>query len=366
MYKKIILISLLVFSFTLFSQNVNPFNLKIGFFDYPVNPLLANCTVYELEVMIQGANIFTKDLNGDKLILNKVTYNSFGLNPDSPLFYPKIYSFKKYHKPEIPYENGFSIRVTLSDVELYFIKSDVENEYNIKQKYFINVSIKYKNIAHTDKTFEIDELIEKFITQLEGNDVMIVAQNKMEFISGAQNEKIIQNVLNWSKEFIKEEIDLVYNIDSHKFYDLSKTNKLKQGAFIDEITSEIKELEKLNVNLKERNPFDQKIDELIIKLTHLSESDDYKNREEIRFYTESNLGNLFNIQEKFDDASVHYEKSLNNTDKRKLIEQINDKLQALKARDKKRKILFDKSGKVKSEYSKMYEKTRTNYLPEIN
>ncbi len=341
-----------------YGQNVNSFYLRLNQYNYPSHPLPTNCEVYGVSSNINNRNIFAYKPNGDKLVLKDLNTSSQGL-------YPKLFSFSKYHKSTIPYDNGFLLNINIDDVELYHEYSGKDNIYNIYSKYKLVLSITHKKNVIIGDTINYNDIEGSFVSSLSPKDVHIIANNKESELAHNLNSKILSKIVYPLNTDIKDLIDLSFSKDYIKFYGISKAKKLISEDQIKSLGKRIKNLESLDKNILNRDEFNTELNSLITLFSDLKKSKDYTNYNSFKSYAHANLASLYTLKEDFNKAGTNYDYALlyNNKDRFNTI--LKEEKLKMKYKKENKQILFNDDN-FNDSYSTQYLKTFKTRKRKIN
>ena len=160
-------------SFFGFGQKATGFYLKLHQFNYPSEPLPSSCEVYGVSAQVGNKSIVTRDYRGDLLVLHDLKVLWGGYDPGKTGYVPKLFSFDKYHKSTIPYENGFLLKIQMDNVELYHEYTGKDDIYEIKGDYEYRLSVTHQNKLITTDTLKYQEILGSFSSTLPAEDVHI-------------------------------------------------------------------------------------------------------------------------------------------------------------------------------------------------
>ncbi|MBD1259832.1 hypothetical protein HZY62_04480 [Maribacter polysiphoniae] len=335
-------------------QKANSFYLKLHQYDYPTNPLPVSCEVYGVSAQVANKSIYTYDYRGDKLVLHDIKVLWGGYDPGTVGYVPKLFTFYKYHKSTIPYDNGFLLKIEMDDVELYHEYTGKDNIYEVKGDYEFRLSITHQNAIVTADTLEYSEVLGTFASSLSDEDVHIIATNKASELAIYLNEKILTSSVNAFRRFARARIDLSYTKEYIKFYGISKTKKLEIGEKVHELHKRIKNLEKLDEIVNDRGAFNKEVNLLIEEFTSMKNLNDYAQYDTFKFYVHSNLASLYAITESFNKVRTNYETALTFNDKARFVGIITEELRKSNHRADNKTNLFDEEGKFKETFSHRY------------
>ncbi len=316
-----------------YGQKVTSFYEQLHQFNYPETPLPNTCEIYGYTSNLLKTSMFTYDYRGEVLRLHKLkatpaTYG-FGIQEDELI--PKLFAFDKYHKKEVPFENGFLVSTDVSDIEFYHKKNGkTAGQYAIYYRYSVRFSITHKDEILTEKTYEYDEYAQEFSTELRGEDVHIVATNKTTELAKDFNDTVLKRVSWVIKKYLKETIDLSFRREYIKFYGLTKLKKISVGEEIKALQRRLKELKKIDQEIENRAGYQTELQALGEALEHFKSASEYRNLEPFRFYIHANLASIYTLKEQYEQANEHYDIAARHTDKlrfQNIIKEEQDKMQ---------------------------------------
>lgn len=312
------------------------------------------CEVYGVSTSVNKRSIITYDYRGDKLRLSDLKIRNAGYSAINNPLVPKLFAFSKYHKPEIPFENGFLLKMEMDDVELYHEYTGEDGVYNINTAYQVRLSVLHKNDIIVSDTLHYNETISTFTSELSGEDVHIIATNKANELALTLNDQVLPAIISSFHQFSKDLVDLSFTQDFIKFYGISKSKKLITGEETKVIEKRIKKLENLDKDILNRDAFNKELEELTTIFIDLRSSDDYKNHESYRFYVHANLASLYTLREDFGKVHYHYNLALTYTDKARFTMMVNEQLGKAMRRKENQSLLFDSTMGFNESYSANY------------
>lgn len=345
---------LLIGTYTGYSQKANSFYLKLHQYNYPTNPLPKSCEIYGVSSQVANKSIITYDYRGDKLVLHDIKVLWGGYDPGTKGYVPKLFAFEKHPNSKIPYSNGFLLKIEMDDVELYHEGTGENDMYAIKGDYEFRMSIIHQDAVVVSDTLSYSESLGIFSTGLPKEDVHIIATNKASELAMDLNGKILKSSVNAFRRFAHSRIDLSYTRQYLKFYGISKTKKLNTGVKVMELHKRIKNLEKLDEIVTDRNAFNNELGLLIKEFISLKNSNDYAQNKMFKFYVHSNLASLYTLNESFDKVNSNYETALKYNDRAKFVGIITDELRKTNQRRDNKANLFDRHGNFKDRFSQRY------------
>lgn len=335
-------------------QNPNSYNLQIHQYNYPSNPLPNTCEVYGVSAAVENKSIITYDYRGDRLSLKDLKLRNLSYNPSNSPLIPKLYAFSKYHKSEIPYENGFLLKLDMDDVVLFHEYTGKEGIYNINSEYEIRLSVSHKDKVIVTDTLRFGKTVGSFTSELPAEDVHIIATNKANELASSLTDNIMSSAIGNFHQFSKNLVDLSFTKDFIRFYGISKQKKLITGEETKVVEKRIKKLEQLDKNILKRDAFNNEVKELTAIFMNFKTTEDYKNYEGYRFYVQANLASLYTLGEIFDKVPYHYNLALTHTEKSRFKIWINDELNKTMRRKENKSLLFDGNMKFNDGYSASY------------
>ncbi len=341
-------------SYFSFAQKTTSFYLKLHQFNYPSNPLPSGCEVYGVSAQVGNKSIVTRDYQGDKLVLHDLKVLWGGYDPGTTGYVPKLYSFDKYHKSKIPYENGFLLKIEMDDVELYHEYTGEDNIYEIKGNIEYRLSVTHQNKTIASDTLYFEEVLGEFTSNLGPEDVHIIATNKASELAIYLNEKILKSSVNAFRSFASRHVDLNFRREFIKFYGISKTKKLTAVEKVKELEKRIKKLERLDENVIQRNNFNIEVEKLVQEFLELKDTVDYINNDSFKLYVNANLASLYTLLESYALVQEYYEIALKYNKKARFVSIINDELNKAKYRMRNKSLLFNEANEFDFQYSKKY------------
>ena len=341
-------------SFFSFAQKTTGFYLKLHQYNYPSHPLPSGCEVYGVSAQVGNKSIVTRDYQGDKLVLHDLKVLWGGYDPGTTGYIPKLYSFDKYHKSTIPYENGFLLKIEMDDVELYHEYTGEDNIYEIKGDYEYRLSVTYQNKIVARDTLYFQEVLGEFTSSLSAEDVHIIATNKASELAINLNEKILRGSVGAFRSFASKYVDLNFHKEFIKFYGISKTKKLVSEQKVKELDRRIKDLKGLDEDVYNRNLFNNEVALLVQEFLKLKSSDDYVNQDAYKVYVNANLASLYTLLESYSLVQEYYKAALSYNKKARFVSIINDELNKAIYRMNKKSLLFKKGNVFDERYSKKY------------
>ncbi len=347
-------IVLLFFCCALFAQRPTSFYEKLHQFNYPSNPLPQGCKVYGVNTNFKNRSIITKDYRGEELVLHNLKINPLGYHLGSSGFAPKLFSFSKYHKSEVPNDNGFLLKAVLDDVVLFHEYTGKDDVYEIKSTYQLHVSIIHKGAVHVEDTYTFNEVAGTFTSALRGQDAHIVATNKATEMAAGLNDAVLKNLVYVFNNFAKKTVDLSFTPSYIKFYGISKTKKLSVGEQIKSLEKRLKGLKKLDENVLDRKAFQTEVGALAKALEQFKEATDYAELMAFRFYVHANLASLHLLMENFDVAEAHYKVASENAEKERFQLLLKEERGKMAPRVQNKPLLFTPDFRFNSTYSEQY------------
>jgi len=331
-----------------YGQKVTSFYEQLHQFNYPETPLPNTCEIYGYTSNLLKASMFTYDYRGEVLRLHKLKTNpaAYGFGIQEEELIPKLFAFDKYHKKEVPFENGFLVSTDVSDIEFYHKKNGkTAGQYAIYYRYSVRFSITHKDEILTEKTYEYDEYAQEFSTELRGEDVHIVATNKTTELAKDFNDAVLKRVSSVIKKHLKETIDLSFRREYIKFYGLTKQKKLSFGEEIKALQRRFKELKKIDQEIENRSGYQ----------TRLKSANEYSNLAAFRFYIHANLASIYTLKEQYEQANKHYDIAAKHTDKLRFQNIIKEEQDKMQPKWKSKEALFQSITAFSPKYQTVLE-----------
>jgi hypothetical protein len=341
-------------SFFGFGQKATGFYLKLHQFNYPSEPLPSSCEVYGVSAQVGNKSIVTRDYRGDLLVLHDLKVLWGGYDPGKTGYVPKLFSFDKYHKSTIPYENGFLLKIQMDNVELYHEYTGKDDIYEIKGDYEYRLSVTHQNKLITTDTLKYQEILGSFSSTLPAEDVHIIATNKASELAIYLNEKILTSSVNAFRNFASRRVDLTYSKEFIKFYGISKLKKLSSGEKVKELEKRLKNLKDLDEEVLNRDNFDREVEMLVDDFKKLIDSEDYNIYDSYKFYINANLASLHAITESYSLVDTYYETALKYNKKARFVSIAADELHKSRWRMNNKSLLFKEDGKFDTRKSQKY------------
>jgi len=337
-----------------FGQKSTGFYLKLHQFNYPSAPLPSTCEVYGVSAQVGNKSIITRDHRDDKLVLHDLKVLWGGYDPGKSGYVPRLFSFDKFHKSTIPFENGFLLKIEMDDVELYHEYTGKDDIYEIRGDYEYRLSITHKNEIISNDTYKYEEVLGSFTSSLSDEDVHIIATNKASEMAIYLNEKILKSSVAAFRRFASNRVDLSFTLEFIKFYGISKTKKLVSGEKVKELEKMLRDLEGLDKDIFNRERFDERVALLVSEFKNLLSSEDYNNHDSYKFYVNANLASLYTLKESFIKANEYYEVALNHNNKARFVSIVGDELRKTNYRMKNKSLMFNTDGTFNNQLSQKY------------
>ena len=343
-----------------FSQRVTSHYLQLHQYNFPTHPLPNTCEVYGVQTKLSGRSIITYDYRGDKLVVHDLGTQRFGYNPGNDGLIPKLFAFKRHTNGNVPYEKGFIIKAETDDVEIYHKFSSIEKRYNLVSKGQLRIEISHQNKVIVQDTVSFSEKVGEFTSELSEEDIHIIATNKINELGPSLNDNILKSTISTFNALVKASVDLSFRRDYIKFYGLTKLKKFSNPQQLNDIEIAIKSLEKLDENLLDRSSFTSQVNGLIGLFLDLTLTKDYKENTSFQLFVQANLGSLFTLTTDYDNASIHYKKALDLTDKYRIQLVLERALQNASFLSEQKAKLFSKNN---NGFNAAYSKKLPESLP---